>query len=129
MKPENYISVIGASSRMDMTTLKWHRGVLLSLIVWVATPIAIGQERVTEPFTAQSLRAAADYLKERNGHALVVYHRDKLVFEEYFNGWSADKPHRLASGTKSFSGAMLAAVIHHSVACIGCGPVCRNRAI
>ena len=40
---------------------------------------------------------------------MLVYHRDELVFEEYFNGWSADQPHRLASGTKSFSGAMLAA--------------------
>jgi CubicO group peptidase (beta-lactamase class C family) len=40
---------------------------------------------------------------------MLVYHRDKLVFEEYFNEWSSDKPHRLASGTKSFSGAMLAA--------------------
>jgi len=49
---------------------------------------------------------AADYLEGKNGHALLVYHRDKLIFEEYFNGWSADKPHRLASGTKSFSGIM-----------------------
>jgi CubicO group peptidase (beta-lactamase class C family) len=95
-----------------MTTLKWRRGVLFLLIVWMAIArVAIGQERVTEPFTSQSLRSAADYLKDRNGHAVLVYYRDKLVFEEYFNGWSADKPHRLASGTKSFSGAMLAAAV------------------
>ncbi|HTM07380.1 MAG TPA: serine hydrolase domain-containing protein [Verrucomicrobiae bacterium] len=64
-----------------------------------------------EPFSSASLRTAADYLKGLNGHALLVYYRDQLVFEEYFNGWSADKPHRLASGTKSFSGAMLAGAV------------------
>lgn len=71
----------------------------------------ISDERTTQLFGGDSLRSAADYLKDRNGHAMLVYHRDKLVFEEYFNGWSADKPHRLASGTKSFSGAMLAAAV------------------
>lgn len=92
----------------------WNRGwsVLVLLIAWMAmAQVVISDERTTEPFSADSLRSAADYLKDRNGHAMLVYHRDKLVFEEYFNGWSADKPHRLASGTKSFSGAMLAAAV------------------
>jgi CubicO group peptidase (beta-lactamase class C family) len=71
----------------------------------------VGDARTAEPFTADSLRFAADYLKDHNGHGMLVYYRDKLVFEEYFNGWAADKPHRLASGTKSFSGAMLAAAV------------------
>lgn len=89
-----------------------RRSILLSLIAWLAAaPLVMGDERTTEPFSADSLRSAADYLKDRNGHAMLVYHRDKLVFEEYFNGWSADKPHRLASGTKSFSGAMVAAAV------------------
>jgi CubicO group peptidase (beta-lactamase class C family) len=91
-----------------------HRawGVLLALLVWAAMAQSVGGgEHTAEPFTAESLRAGADYLKGRNGHAMLVYHRDKLVFEEYFNGWSADQPHRLASGTKSFSGAMLAAAV------------------
>ncbi len=91
-----------------------HRawGVLLALLAWAAMAQSVGGgEHAAEPFTAESLRAAADYLKGRNGHAMLVYHRDQLVFEEYFNGWSADQPHRLASGTKSFSGAMLAAAV------------------
>lgn len=95
-----------------MTIPKLTRVVLFLFVVWGATAhSAISQERVSEPYTAESLRSAADYLKGRNGHALLVYHRDKLVFEEYFNGWSVDQPHRLASGTKSFSGAMLAAAV------------------
>lgn len=93
---------------MPNSKLRWS--VLLSLITLLALGrLVAGGEQAAEPFTADSLRSGADYLKDRNGHAMLVYYRDTLVFEEYFNGWSADKPHRLASGTKSFSGAMLAA--------------------
>jgi CubicO group peptidase (beta-lactamase class C family) len=53
-----------------------------------------------------NIRAAADYLESRNGHALLVYHKGDLVFEDYYNGHTADKSHRLASGTKSFSGVL-----------------------
>jgi len=96
-----------------MTNPSGAWSVLFSLFAWlaIAAQVAIGDERPAEPFSADSLRSAADYLKDHNGHALLVYHRDKLVFEEYFNGWAADKPHRLASGTKSFSGAMIAAAV------------------
>lgn len=79
-------------------------------MAWAAAAhVAFSQERANAPFPAESLRSAADYLKGRNGHAMLVYHRDELLFEEYFHGWSADRPHRLASGTKSFSSVMLAA--------------------
>jgi CubicO group peptidase (beta-lactamase class C family) len=40
---------------------------------------------------------------------MLVYHGQELVFEEYMNGHTQEKPHLLASGTKSFSGAMLVA--------------------
>ena len=73
---------------------------------------AIGPARYAEPpINEASLRSAAIYLNGYNGHAMLVYHRNKLVFEEYFNGWSADQPHRLASGTKSFSCGILAAAV------------------
>ena len=94
-----------------MTNPYSRRHFLLALIVWAAANQEVLSQEQTNPFTAESLRAAADYLKGRNGHAMLVYHRDQLVFEEYFNGWSADQPHRLDSGTKSFSGAMLAAAV------------------
>jgi CubicO group peptidase (beta-lactamase class C family) len=89
--------------------------IVLSLILWLATAQLVASDERTEPFTTDSLRSAADYLKSHNGHAMLVYYRDKPVFEEYFNGWSADKPHRLASGTKSFSGAMLAAAVEDAL--------------
>ncbi len=50
---------------------------------------------------------AAKYLESCNGHAMLVYHGQDLVFERYFNGHLADRPHVLASGTKSFCGAIL----------------------
>ena len=100
------------STRGIMRNSKPGWRVLFLLIAWMAmAQSVISDERTTQLFGGDSLRSAADYLKDRNGHAMLVYHRDKLVFEEYFNGWSADKPHRLASGTKSFSGAMLAAAV------------------
>jgi CubicO group peptidase (beta-lactamase class C family) len=99
-----------------MTILYWRSRFLLSLLAWAAAAhVVFGQERTNAPFTAESLRAAASYLKGLNGHAMLVYHRDQLVFEEYFNDWSADQPHRLASGTKSFSGAMLATAVEHGL--------------
>jgi CubicO group peptidase (beta-lactamase class C family) len=94
-----------------MPNSKRRWSVLLLLTLLATAQLVVGSEPAAEPFTANSLRSAADYLKDRNGHAMLVYYRDKMVFEEYFNGWSADKPHRLASGTKSFSGAMLAAAV------------------
>lgn len=52
---------------------------------------------------------AIEYLKHHNGHALLIYKNNHLISETYMNGWNADKPHRLASGTKSFS-AILALI-------------------
>lgn len=53
--------------------------------------------------------AAAKYLESVNGHAMLVYRDKELVFERYMNGYTAEKPHLLASGTKSFSGFMAVA--------------------
>lgn len=56
-----------------------------------------------------SYEAAAQYLESVNGHAMLVYEDGKLAFERYMNGHTAEKPHLLASGTKSFSGFMAVA--------------------
>ena len=64
----------------------------------------------------QRFKAATDYLREHSGHALLVYVDGKLVCEEYLNGYKANEPHRLASGTKSFSAALAVAAIDE-----GCG--------
>ena len=70
--------------------MTYPSGLKVILLAFIAgallTPLAISQERSSRPFTADSLRAAADYLQGLNGHAMLVYHRHQLVFEEYFNG-------------------------------------------
>lgn len=56
-------------------------------------------------------KLAAEYSAENRGRAVLVMKGDKIVFEDYENGHTDEMPWFLASGTKSFSGAMLAAAI------------------
>lgn len=59
--------------------------------------------------------AAAAYSEARNGQAFLVYSQGKLVFERYANGYVKTTPHRLASGTKSFSGVLAAMAVRDRV--------------
>jgi CubicO group peptidase (beta-lactamase class C family) len=54
--------------------------------------------------TPESLKTAAEYSAKTDGHAFMVVQRGEVLIEEYQNGHTAERPHRLASGTKSFSG-------------------------
>jgi CubicO group peptidase (beta-lactamase class C family) len=56
-------------------------------------------------------KLAAEYSAENNGVSVLVMKGEKIVFEDYENGHTADQAWFLASGTKSFSGVMLAAAI------------------
>ncbi|MGB0578156.1 MAG: serine hydrolase [Limisphaerales bacterium] len=60
------------------------------------------------PVNLASCRKASDYSKRASGHAVLVMIAGEVVYEKYDNGWSADQPHRLASGTKSFAGVTAA---------------------
>jgi CubicO group peptidase (beta-lactamase class C family) len=59
---------------------------------------------------AQRFRAAAEYSRSQHGVAVLVMRRGEIIFEDYAPGWS-DKPHLLASGTKSFCGVMAACAV------------------
>jgi CubicO group peptidase (beta-lactamase class C family) len=59
--------------------------------------------------------AAADYSASLGGRALLVMIDGKTVYERYDHGWTADRPHPLASGTKSFSGLLAAAAIQDNI--------------
>jgi CubicO group peptidase (beta-lactamase class C family) len=53
--------------------------------------------------------AAARYAIRRGSDVLLVQRNGRTVTSAYESGWSADRPHRIASGTKSFAGALAVA--------------------
>ena len=56
-------------------------------------------------------RSAAEYSARNFGIGLLVMERDEIVFEDYTGAGGASIPWPIASGTKSFSGVMLAAAV------------------
>lgn len=75
------------------------------LLLALALPLSL---RAETPNAAR-YETAARYLEACNGHALLVYEHGQLVFERYFHGHTAETPHLLASGTKSFVGVLAVA--------------------
>lgn len=76
-------------------------GALLPVFLTVASPV-LAQDR---------LEMAASYSASKSGDALLVWQRDSLVLERDQNGYDAEMPHLLASGTKTFSGLMAWAAV------------------
>ncbi len=84
------------------------------LVIFLLYPLAVFQAcsaLAQKPASKSNYELAANYSAEARGLSMVVMKGDKIVFEQYQNGHSANTPHLLASGTKSFSGVMLAAAI------------------
>jgi len=73
-----------------------------------ALKIQLAPVAITKPFTwtKEAFDAAADYSAAYSGRAMLVMRDGEVLYERYDNGWSATKPHALASGTKSFTGIM-----------------------
>lgn len=63
------------------------------------------------PVSAASCRDAAEYSAGANGLSTLIQVGETIVFEAYEEGHSPETAHRLASGTKSFSGALLALAV------------------
>lgn len=75
---------------------------LLSCVVSAQTKALSEQEKY---------RLAADYSKNFRGLSVLVVKGERVVFEEYQNGFAANEAHQLASGTKSFAGVAAAAAV------------------
>lgn len=87
----------------------WAIVILFSTLVASSGCLARGQSR---PVSGKSnYQLAAEYSAGARGLSVIVMKGEKIVFEEYQNGHSANTPHLLASGTKSFAGVLLAAAI------------------
>ncbi|MDI9410925.1 MAG: serine hydrolase [Bacteroidia bacterium] len=61
--------------------------------------------------SAQAIAKATVYSESKSGRAVLVMKDGVVIAEQYANGWSAERPHPLASGTKSFSGVTAAAAV------------------
>ena len=81
---------------------------LLILVCFCGCATAQTKTNLTEK---ERFELAADYSRQARGVSVLVMKGDKIVFEDYQNGHTADEPSPLFSGTKSFSGVMLAAAI------------------
>lgn len=58
---------------------------------------------------ADGYQRAAAYSQAHGGQATLIISGQTVAFEAYYNGYAADQPHYLASGTKSFSCAIAVA--------------------
>ncbi len=60
--------------------------------------------------SSNAMARAAEYSAAQGGRAFLVQAGGHILYERYDKGWTAEQPHPLASGTKSFAGvlAMLA---------------------
>src|SRR5215218_4476245 len=73
------------------------------------TSCASAQMKTGELTEQQRFQSAADYSKSSRGLSVLIIKGDKIVFEEYQNGFTANDAQMLASGTKSFTGVLAAA--------------------
>lgn len=87
------------------------RQFLILLFALAVAGCAVNAQTKTPDRAKSNYQLAADYSADARGLSVLVMKGDKVVFEEYQNGHSADEPWMLASGTKSFSGVLLAAAI------------------
>jgi CubicO group peptidase (beta-lactamase class C family) len=67
----------------------------------------------------EKYKLAADYFKNYRGLSVLIIKGDRVVFEEYQNGHSAETPHQLASGTKSFAGVLAIAAQEDKILKLG----------
>lgn len=79
---------------------------ILSLILVVCFAAVVKAQDKTVLSEQERYKLAAQYSEENNGSAVLVMKSDKIVFEDYENGFTENIPHFLASGTKSFVGVM-----------------------
>jgi len=85
-----------------------HARSLLTCLLLAPSAALHGEDKTPKKLSeaeARQFRAAAAYSRSAHGISVLVMRRGEIVFEDYAPGWQ-DKPHELASGTKSFAGVM-----------------------
>jgi len=87
------------------------KNLVILLILVLNFGCAVNAQNAKVLTEQERYKLAAEYSAENRGVSVLVMKGDKIVFEDYENGHTAETSWFLASGTKSFSGAMLAAAI------------------
>ncbi|MBL8182072.1 MAG: serine hydrolase [Blastocatellia bacterium] len=91
--------------------MRLHKLITAAVLTAVSLTYASAQKPTPSPSEKQRFEMAADYSRENRGVSVLVMKGDKIVFEDYQNGRTVDTDWILASGTKSFTGVLLAAAI------------------
>lgn len=98
-------------------TIKRMRAALLHIAtLMIASASIVGLAYAADPFPTRApseaaMKAAAEYSKSQTGQAVLVMFDGQIIFEQYDSGGAIDKPHRLASGAKSFVGSAAIAAV------------------
>lgn len=79
-------------------------------VAWEETPEEVGQFAVET--SGQQPLSFDVLLEEYNTDAVVVIHKGKLVYERYWNGMDPQRPHWMASTSKSLVGTAAGILIH-----------------
>ena len=112
--PTKYCMNNQSRERMFARHVKPRKLSALGLVLVVLTPVTwaalidSANDSVSPEELATYQRAAA-YSRAHRGLSMVVMKGGEIVFEDYAEGHSADEPHNLYSGTKSFSCAIAVA--------------------
>lgn len=105
----------GVEHGMNTGTIRSWAALAACVLSAVWPGVVRGAWAVTPPPAADATRdaaantsftAAADYSTAHSGRAVLVMKGGEVVFERYDGGWTASRPHALASGTKSFTGVL-----------------------
>lgn len=90
---------------------KHARQVVIGLIV-VGTLMGSWTQRIkAQTDLSENFILAAQYSSFHQGDAVLVMQDEKVIFQDYQNGYDPNEPHLLASGTKSFACAIAAAAV------------------
>ena len=96
----------GSRSRRSASATSGNRIVDRRLLVVPLVALAAVVLAACIPVDPSSAARAADYSEANNGQVVLVHQFAAPVFSRSIAGWSTMRAHRLASGTKSFAGAM-----------------------
>lgn len=91
--------------------MRFFKFTMATVLTVASVSYVLAQKPKPTPTEMERFELASAYSRQNRGVSVLVMKNDKVVFEDYQNGRTADTAWILASGTKSFTGVLLAAAI------------------